>query len=72
MYAILHIPTGTYLMYDHYSKETYKDADKCKVQDTLDSYFNHNIDPQALTTFIPGNLNEYVPIKNEFEVVEID
>jgi hypothetical protein len=73
MYAILHIPSGEYLLKSIDKHEPYKDT-KEKVEETLLWYFDpkNPYRSERLTGFIPHIETEYFPTISEFEIIEVD
>ena len=72
MYAILHIPTGTYLLRTVSPFETYKEEDRDAVLSIFNYYCTNGRVDSALTRYIPYNDKEYEPDISEFEIVEVD
>jgi hypothetical protein len=77
MYAILHIPTGTYLLYYPHGRlkeenKPYYSENKQDVESCLLSYFKNEHINLYLSLFIEGTTNEFTTTLSEFEIVEIN
>lgn len=73
MWAILHIPTGTFLVRERENPfEIYKENDRDRVITIFNQYCENGKVSSFLTNFIPYNNLTYSPDISEFEIVEID
>ena len=72
MWAILHIPTGMYLLEHMDYPDVYKKEDKNSVIATFNYYCKDGKVSDSLTQYIPYNKKIYTPDISEFEIVEVD